>query len=267
MTSRRPTHRPDLLALSDENLRQGFVQLARHPPRGVPLEPRRFGAAEAFPNRRGLAFLNPVTILAPARVDDIVDAVTWLRSLEMAVTLRVRIDVDDQRVTDAAVRLGLEREPWEERAMALWPLPDGPGTTPHGLRIDQATPETLEVWYGALTAGFGIHGGDTFARDLVPASFAADPDVRLYGGIFEGRPVASSMAIRSHHAVGVYSVGTAESARGRGIGTALTRAAVDAGHAWGSTAAVLQASEMGEPVYLAIGFVEVTRYVTYAEAP
>jgi GNAT superfamily N-acetyltransferase len=254
-----------LVAFSDENLREGFIVLARHPPHGDAIAPRRFGAAEAFPSGRQLAYFNPVIILAPARVDDIVEAVTWLRSLDMPLTLRVRIDVDDDQVAEAAARLGLERDTWEEPAMALAPIPEARPPLPAGLRIDRADVAGIEAWYAAQAAGLDIAAGRAFAADLIPASIAADPGVQLNGGILEGVPVATSIAIRSEHAVGVYAVGTATSVRRRGIGTALTWAAVAAGRGWASAAAVLQASEMGDPVYRAMGFVEVSRYVTYAE--
>ena len=45
----------------------------------------------------------------------------------------------------------------------------------------------------------------------------------------------------------------------------MTWAAVEAGRAWGSRAATLQASEMGEPVYRKMGFRTVTRYASYDE--
>jgi predicted acetyltransferase len=65
--------------------------------------------------------------------------------------------------------------------------------------------------------------------------------------------------------VGVYAVGTSTVARRRGIATAMTWAAVQAGREWGCAAATLQASEMGEPVYRAMGFETVARYVTFEE--
>ena len=43
----------------------------------------------------------------------------------------------------------------------------------------------------------------------------------------------------------------------------MTWAAVDAIRDWGCTAAVLQSSEMGYPVYRSMGFEEVTRYVRF----
>jgi GNAT superfamily N-acetyltransferase len=100
---------------------------------------------------------------------------------------------------------------------------------------------------------------------MLPESGVDDPDIQLLAGYLDEMPVATSVAIRSENVVGIYAVGTAESARRRGIGTAMTWAAIEAGRAWGAKAAVLQASEMGEPVYRAMGFRTVAGYVSYDE--
>ena len=60
---------------SDENLLASFELLLRHPPRGEPVEPRRFGSATAFATGRRSGFLNAVVILAPAEPRDVEAAV------------------------------------------------------------------------------------------------------------------------------------------------------------------------------------------------
>ena len=65
------------------------------------------------------------------------------------------------------------------------------------------------------------------ARQLYPASFAADPDVQLFMGRLDGQAVGSAVAIRSEDVSGIYAVGTRPPARRRGVGTALTWAAVE----------------------------------------
>ncbi len=50
------------------------------------------------------------------------------------------------------------------------------------------------------------------------------------------------------------------------VGTAVTWAAVNAIRDWGCGAAVLQSSVMGYPVYRAMGFEEVVRYVRFTPA-
>jgi predicted N-acetyltransferase YhbS len=54
-----------------------------------------------------------------------------------------------------------------------------------------------------------------------------------------------------------------ESHRRRGSGEAMTWAAANAGARAGCTAAVLQASELGAPVYERMGFRTVTQYRAY----
>jgi GNAT superfamily N-acetyltransferase len=253
-----------LRAWSDENLLAGFDVLARHPPRGAAIAPRRFGTVIAYANGRRYGFFNPVVILAPTTAGPIEAAVRWVRELGMAVTLRVREDVDDEAVRAATGALGLDRHPWVERGMVQHPLGIAPDPPP-GLRIETATPGTLERWHRASAVGFGLQdSARDLPGDLIPEGVARDPDVRLFGGFLGDESVASSLAIRSEHVVGVYSVGTMEAARRRGIGSAMAWAAVTAGREWGSEAAILQASEMGEPVYRAMGFQTVTGYVTYA---
>jgi len=253
-----------LRAWSDENLLASFELLVRHPPTGVPIASRRFGTVTAFAAGRRSGFFNAVAVLAPASARDVEAAVDWVRDLGQSVSLRVREDVDDEAVRRAAENLGLERSPWVDPAMVMAPLAIAPAL-PAGLRIDIATPATQDRWYAALAAGAGVAPMHPFLRDLLPEDAIDDPDIRLFGGFLDEAPVATSVAIRSANSVGIYAVGTAEFARRRGIGTAMTWAAVDAGREWRSSAVVLQASEMGEPVYRAMGFRIVTGYVSYDE--
>jgi len=99
---------------------------------------------------------------------------------------------------------------------------------------------------------------------LFPPDLAGDPDVGLLGGYLDNEPVACSIALRSGSVVGIYAVGTSERARRRGIGTAMTWAAVDEGRHWGCDVAVLQASGMGQPIYQAMGFRVVSSYANFS---
>ena len=88
---------------------------------------------------------------------------------------------------------------------------------------------------------------------LYPAGVLDDARVRAFVGILEERPIATSGSIRTDSTVGVYSVATAPTMRGRGIGTAMTwHVLSDADPGW--ELAVLQASEMSQPVYERMGF-------------
>jgi ribosomal protein S18 acetylase RimI-like enzyme len=73
------------------------------------------------------------------------------------------------------------------------------------------------------------------------------------------------MAIRSGEVSGVYNVGVARSAPRRGVGTALTWAAVEAGRTWESDTLVLQSTEMALSMYQAMGFRTVVSYAVFRE--
>lgn len=77
---------------------------------------------------------------------------------------------------------------------------------------------------------------------------------RLFIGYFFGDPVATALAFLAGPTVGVYGVGTLPTCRGRGLGTAITSAAIEWGARQGAQTAVLSASELGEPVYRRMGF-------------
>jgi GNAT superfamily N-acetyltransferase len=79
-------------------------------------------------------------------------------------------------------------------------------------------------------------------------------------------PVAGAMVLMSHGIAGIYWVATLAESRGRGYGEAVTRAISNDAFERGAVAVVLQASNFGEPVYLRIGFKEITRYHWYLVA-
>ncbi|HEY2916131.1 MAG TPA: GNAT family N-acetyltransferase [Candidatus Limnocylindrales bacterium] len=255
---------PDLRAWADHNVAAAFALLIRNPNDGVARSPRRFGGCVAYPTGRRGGFFNPIVVTEPASADDVREAVTWMRDEGSPVSLRIRDDLETRAIRAAAADLGLERNDWVEPAMVMWPLRPAPDP-PSGLVIEEGGETSVARFHEAAASGFtdGGPAGLAFMADLFPPAIASDPDIRLFGGFLDGDAVASSVAIRGGPVGGIYSVGTAERARRRGIGTAMTWRAVEAGRAWGCEAATLQASAMGEPVYRAMGFERVAGYALW----
>ena len=79
----------------------------------------------------------------------------------------------------------------------------------------------------------------------------------------DGEGVGTSLAVRAGDVLGVFNVATVPGARGRGVGRAVTLAALRDGAAAGCRMAVLQASEMGHPVYERLGFRDFGAYDIY----
>lgn len=80
------------------------------------------------------------------------------------------------------------------------------------------------------------------------------PDFTMLLGEVDGEAVATSMAVVTDGLVGVYNVQVRAAYRNRGFGRAMTAAAIDVGRRAGCTAATLQSTPMGLPLYERMGF-------------
>jgi ribosomal protein S18 acetylase RimI-like enzyme len=76
----------------------------------------------------------------------------------------------------------------------------------------------------------------------------------------KGEPAATAHALLSHGIAGIYWVGTTKKARGKGLAEYCTREVGNAAFEMGARKVILQASKFGEPVYLKMGYREITRY-------
>ncbi len=93
--------------------------------------------------------------------------------------------------------------------------------------------------------------------------FQPSTTVRYLLGSLEGRPVATSLLFFSAGVAGLYCVATVPDARGRGIGNAITLAALQAARDQGYAVGVLQSSAMGLAIYRRLGFREYCTFGTY----
>lgn len=245
----------DLAGIVDRCFTGSYELLARHQPIG---QARRFGNGLAFTTGLPIATFNGFVItgpLSPAELDgglDLLDAAglphhVWMHE-DLAAALGARV-----------VRRGRTRN--SEPYPGMWIRARSAPEPAHGVTVrivaDEADYDDL------LAVLSGGRSDESFARAVYPASFLADPDVRVFIGYLHGRPAGTSIAIRTGDAAGVYGVGTDPDARRRGVGTAVSWAAVAAGLDWGCEIVTLEASAMGEPVYRNMGFETVVRYVQF----
>jgi GNAT superfamily N-acetyltransferase len=87
--------------------------------------------------------------------------------------------------------------------------------------------------------------------------FGADARWAHYVGFLGDTPVSTTSVLMAGDLAGIYNVATIPAARGRGVGRAVTLAAMEHGKERGAVKAVLQSSEMGYPVYRSIGYEDV----------
>ena len=171
------------------------------------------------------------------------------------------VDAVTEQCTAEADRLRL-RPLFTEPGMILTPLTDAPVTTA-GLEIRAAaTPQDLLVYNDTMTAGFG---GSPWAMPpvLETRRLLDEPGLWHFIGLLNGEPVATAMCLARDGIAGIFNVSTVPAYRRLGIGEAITRHAAIAGRDHGCTAAALQASAMGEPVYRRMGFQEMNRYTVW----
>jgi len=148
------------------------------------------------------------------------------------------------------------------------------------LDVDPETPEGLEIevvrdssalarWCWVCNAGFGMPAFTERAWLDLYSCIAEVPHTPLshFLGRLQGEPVATSSLLLLGGVAGVGGVATLPDRRGRGIGRAMTLAALRVGRAAGYRFGVLGASEMGVGLYRRIGFCEVCRFGSYIWMP
>jgi ribosomal protein S18 acetylase RimI-like enzyme len=154
-----------------------------------------------------------------------------------------------------------------------------------GMALDLATlelpapPETIRIEPTLTTSQLEAFS-DTMCRgfELAPAIFDAMRDLALAMGYGEdgplinylaqqnGRNVATASLFIDGDIAGIYNVATLPSARRRGIGSAVTGAALSEAVRRGCRLAVLHSSQQGKGLYHRLGFTTVCYFHEYLKA-
>ena len=98
---------------------------------------------------------------------------------------------------------------------------------------------------------------------VVLADPAADFAVAKRGA----EPLAAAMVYESDGVASVQWVGTVPAARGTGLGASVTTFVTNLAFAQGASSVSLQASPMGAPIYLALGYETIWHYAEYVRWP
>ncbi len=129
--------------------------------------------------------------------------------------------------------------------------------TPNGLDIVEVTDlATLTTWRDTLAQGFGEGEREAtwVAEVYARMGFGADTPLRHFIARLDGEPVGTSTVYFGAGVAGIYFVMAVPSVRRRGIGAAVTLAALRAAHAQGHRIGVLSSSPAGHSMYRRLGF-------------
>lgn len=211
---------------------------------------------------------HPVISNAAFRTDDTVEPVELLAAARAffgergrGYSVWARAGIDEDRDLIAAAEAGGLQSIYEMPEMIIegraQERPLGEGVE---LRKVASAAEASEYWQVAADAYSSLgFPAKAFGAYTNHAGFLAD-NVVAFLAYREGKPVSIAMTIVSHEVAGIYWVGSLKEARGRGLGWAVTAAAVNAGFDLGAKIASLQASPMGASLYAAMGFGAVFTY-------
>ena len=126
----------------------------------------------------------------------------------------------------------------------------------------------LRIWCHTTSIGYGFPEGEEqallnwFVKDI-----HLQQSLKFYLGWLEGKPVATSLLFWAEGVAGVYFVATIPEVRRQGIGFAITLKPLQEGREMGYRISILQASKMGKPVYLRMGFKEYCKIGNYIMRP
>jgi GNAT superfamily N-acetyltransferase len=145
---------------------------------------------------------------------------------------------------------------------------DGAAQKPAGLMIARVEDDArLQEWVRTCLAGFEFPARWEAPFFDLMAGLGIGGSLWHYVGYLDGRPVATSTLFVAAGVAGVQFVGTVPEARGRGIGGAMTLAALLDARALDYRIGILQASAMGVPVYRRLGFHACCQMSHYTAGP
>ncbi len=141
---------------------------------------------------------------------------------------------------------------------------------PAGLTIERVRDERdLALWTRTLATGFGEGEREAAWVGEMYRRIGLDDRApwRHYLGRLGGEPVATASLFLGAGVAGIYFVFTVPQARRRGIGAAITLAALREARALGYRIGVLGSSAMGYGVYQRLGFREYCAFGIYEWRP
>lgn len=203
-----------------------------------------FGVTTGVP----LTFFNGI---ATAHAPDVAAVVEIFRRRGRAFRWWVRDGLGPELLANG-LRFG-----WDSTGMTadLARMPDTP--VPAELRIARVRDvAAMEEWALVLTTVFGRppEHRPLWLSGFLPLGF--DDQWAHFVGYVDHVPVATTSVLVAGELAGIYHVATMNEARGRGFGSAVTRAALDYARDRGAREAALQSSPMAVNVYRGVGFVE-----------
>jgi ribosomal protein S18 acetylase RimI-like enzyme len=261
------THQ-EMIATAHQGLLLGPSPLLRHNPTGRRAEIEGVVLTGWGPFGRDL---NKVAVVRSsprlARILELADGFFGPESQGFGIV----VEADAGHPVEAELREALWQVFEDEPALVLPSIPAAP-PLPAGLQVKLVEDsEGRRDLIRVMAAGFGAPTADG-GTELSPEAFdslapslacALDPDVALLVGYINNQPVSLAIFFRVGSIAGITGVATVPDYRRRGLGTALTWAALREGAARGCTRATLAALGASYDLYRKMGFIHICNHRAY----
>lgn len=186
-------------------------------------------------------------------------AVAWFEERSQPFIMRIR-DGLDPAAERAAEALGFDYTDTLP-GMVLAPIPAAP-EPPSDVEIRLVTDRSgLDGCATVISEAYEMDVDVT--RRLIPLGLVTRDGWATFVGYAGGEPAATATVAETDGIAGITFVGTRPSFRKRGFAEAVTWRAIAEGASRGCSAASLEASEMGFPIYQRMGFRHVTGFKTF----
>lgn len=191
-------------------------------------------------------------------------------ALGRGYTVPVRDNGEDEDLRAACLAAGLELFGSETPDMVcLTALPERP--PPEGIVVrDVGDSDGVRQFVEVNSAAYATYGMPAEVHpDLFdnPEGVLADPAAHLVVASRGSEAVATALVYESDGAATVQWVGTLPGARTSGLGALVTVSVTNLAFRRGASSVSLQASPMGAPIYLKLGYETVHHHVEYVRMP
>jgi ribosomal protein S18 acetylase RimI-like enzyme len=183
----------------------------------------------------------------------------WTGPSSQPADLRVRLE-----------RHGFVLEPAFGMAIDLQVASPSPGASDSTIVIEPVEDaSTMAAWSRVLCDSFGAphRFGDAFADLAAAIGLDARSPFRHFLARVDGQAAATCSMFVGGGVAGIYDVATLPALRRRGLGSLVTRAAMDEARALGYRIAILHSSTSAVGIYRALGFREVCSIGQHIWAP
>ncbi|MDW5562675.1 MAG: GNAT family N-acetyltransferase [Methanomassiliicoccus sp.] len=195
------------------------------------------------------------------------DAMAHFQNARMPMSWVLGPSSTPQELDEFLLRLGMAQGP-TEAGMAADLGSVGREPLPRGLEIRRVEDSgSMKEFIDTTIDVFELPERARAGWDTIIMNYGFGPSRHWFLGTLDGRPVSTSLLVLHENVASMYMVGTIRGARGQGIGTAMTRESLLFAREAGMDIAVLEASELGLPIYERMGFRKLCEFRIFSWTP